>query len=69
MTLQNHTISTIRCGKTTSTTIALAYQVYIKIAVYKLAQMRRIPRKLKKRYFKNPRIRSLMCDYKKGRTE
>lgn len=69
MNLQNYTISPIRCGKTTSTTIALAYQVYIKIAVYRLARMRRIPRKLKKRYFKNPHIRSLMHDYKKGRTK
>ena len=69
MNLQNYTISSIRCGKTTSTTIALAYQAYIKIAAHKLARMRRIPRKLKKKYFKNPRIRSLMQDYKKGRTE
>lgn len=51
-------------GKTTSMALSTMYDFYIVDRASWLADMRRIPRKLKKRMFKNIRIKSLYKELK-----
>lgn len=52
--------------KTTSMALNTMYDFYIVDRASWLVEMKRIPRKLKKRMFKNYRIKNLYKQFKKG---
>lgn len=64
--INNCTIA-LGTGKTTSMALSTMYDFYIVDRASWLASMIRIPRKLKKRMFKNYRIKNLCKQFKKGK--
>lgn len=52
-------------GKSTLMTSATMYALYIMGRAFWLSDMKRIPRKLKKRMFKNVRIKSLYKEFRR----
>ena len=64
--VNNYTIA-LGTGKSTLMALSTMYDFYIVDKASWLASMTRVPRKLKKRMFKNVRIKSLYKEFKKGK--
>ena len=66
---ENHTVEyALGCGKSTTACLQIAYSIYCLEIADKLYKMRRIPRKMKKRYKKNYNIWNIVLE-KRGRLD